>query len=215
MIYPSYKAERRLCCRGYVRIAGVDEVGRGAWAGPIVAAAAIISDFSITNNQLKSKLPIFKMFRDSKLLSAKQREEIFEGLKNEVNWSVGSVSHREIDCLGIGRANVLVIQRAINKLSVAPDYLLLDKVFGFESKTPFATIIKGDQKVFSIALASIFAKVYRDRLMKKYHQKFPDYFFDKHKGYGTGQHQQCLNQFGPCPIHRQSYRPIKILSSKF
>ncbi len=200
MDYPNYNLENKLIKQGYKNIVGIDEVGRGALAGPLVAVAAEI---------LNLKFPISKQIRDSKLLSENQREKIFENLSEKVIWSVGIVSHKEIDKIGITKANILVIKRAIRKLEIDPDYLLLDKVYGFKHNLPFESIVKGDSKVLSIAAASILAKVYRDRMMRKYHKKYPNYNFNKHKGYGTALHKLCLKKHGVCKIHRTSYRPVK------
>ncbi|HAH04555.1 MAG: Ribonuclease HII [Parcubacteria group bacterium GW2011_GWA2_43_17] len=217
MKYPDYNLEQELIRQGYKNIVGVDEVGRGAWAGPIVAGAVLIFNpgFLIDRQQkiINAKchglgiknLPV----RDSKLLSAKQREEIFEALKNKIIWSVGVVAVKEIDQIGLGRANILVMQRAVKNLRVKPGYLLLDKVSGFSHHLPWRSIIKGDEKVLSISLAAIIAKVWRDRLMANFHKKYPDYNFHRHKGYGTAGHQKCLTEFGPCAIHRLSFRPVK------
>ncbi|HLD27426.1 MAG TPA: ribonuclease HII [Patescibacteria group bacterium] len=211
MEYPSQKLERELWRAGYQNIVGIDEVGRGAWAGPIVACATVISkfeSFGFAQDKLRnSNLSI----RDSKLLSEKQREKIFNQLSKKVIWSVGLVSHKEIDSLGITRANLLVIKRALRGLTVKPDYLLVDRVNGFKHRLPFKSIVGGDRKVFSIALASILAKVYRDRLMRGYHHKYPAYHFHQHKGYGTKLHLDCLKKNGICRIHRQSYQPVKNL----
>jgi len=191
--------------QGYQNIVGIDEVGRGAWAGPLVAVAAMIVTKKTPYSIAKLKV------KDSKLLSEKNRERIFVELSQQVVWSAGVVSHLEIDKLGMTRANVLVIKRAIKKLAVKPDYLLLDKVSGFSHPKPFASIIKGDRKILTIAVASILAKVTRDRIMRRYHHQFPDYYFHRHKGYGTKLHQKCLAEHGVCRIHRQSFQPISNL----
>jgi len=199
MRQPNYNLERKLIKQGYQKIVGIDEVGRGALAGPIVAVASMI---------ISQKIPyqIFKIkIKDSKLLSEKNREKIFAELSQKVIWSAGLVSHREIDQLGISRANILVIKRALKKLEIEPDYLLLDKVYNFKHPQPWQSIIRGDRKTLSIAVASILAKVYRDRIMCDYHQKYPEYNFQQHKGYGTKLHQQCLIKNGSCGIHRQSF----------
>lgn len=221
MEYPSQKLEKELLGQGYQNIVGIDEVGRGALAGPIVAAATIIFKSKKSNpKQIQNPKPVpsvaegFKIFnqiRDSKLLTEKMRERIFNELSQQVIWSVGLVSHKEIDRLGITRANLLVVKRALRGLEAKPDYLLLDRISGFKHRLPFKSIVGGDRKVFSIALASILAKVYRDRLMRDYHQKYPAYHFNQHKGYGTRLHLSCLKKNGICRIHRQSYQPVKSL----
>lgn len=201
MKYPNFGLEHKLLNQGYQNIVGLDEVGRGALAGPLVAAATRISSF---HPSIFNKLGI----KDSKLLTEKYREKIFEELSQKVVWSIGVVSHQEIDELGISRANVLVFKRALSNLTVKPDYLLLDRVYGFKDQLPFQLITNGDGKVLSIAIASILAKVTRDRLMRKYHQIYPEYYFYRHKGYGTKLHRQCLKKYGICEIHRKSYRLI-------
>jgi ribonuclease HII len=223
MKYPNFGLEKKLISQGYQNIVGLDEVGRGAWAGPIVACATIITNFQIPclrrgfGRQANPKqIPIFKLqiskqIKDSKLLTAQIREAMFEELSKQVIWSIGIVTHREIDRLGITKANILVMKRALSNLEIEPDYLLLDRVYGFKHQLPFQLIVDGDAKVLSIAIASILAKVTRDRMMREYHQKFPQYHFHRHKGYGTALHQKCLKQYGVCAIHRQSFRPVKIL----
>jgi ribonuclease HII len=225
MKYPNYNLERELLNQGYQNIVGVDEVGRGAWAGPIIAVAAMInSKPQITRNKQIPNIkfqsssarqaPNLSGIKDSKLLSEKAREKIFEQLSRQVIWSVGIVSHKEIDQRGMTWANQMVIKRAIKKLAIEPDYLLIDQVYGFKHQRPHQLIINGDRQVLSIAVASILAKVTRDRLMRKYHQKFPKFNFQRHKGYGTKLHQSCLQKYGICKIHRQSYKPIKKIMSK-
>lgn len=205
MIYPNYHLERELIKQGYKNIIGIDEAGRGAWAGPLVAAA--IRLLNVEYRMLKCKI------RDSKLLSENQREKIFEVLSKKVVWSIGIVSHKEIDERGLTWANTVVVERALMSLKIQPDFLLIDQINGFKHQLPHQLIIDGDYKVLSIAAASILAKVWRDRLMRKYHEQYPNYHFDKHKGYGTALHQQCLNEYGACAIHRRSFKPIKNLTN--
>lgn len=216
MRYPNFILERKLINQGYNTIVGIDEVGRGAWAGPIIAVAAMIS-YKRQNTRYKQiSNPKFQFskrikVRDSKLLSEKVREAMFEKLSNKVIWSFGIVTHREIDRLGLTRANLLVIKRALRNLEIEPDYLLIDNINGFKHKLPYELVIGGDRKVLSISIASILAKVTRDRMMREFHQKFPQYNFYRHKGYGTKLHQRCLVKHGICRIHRLSYKPIKKL----
>jgi ribonuclease HII len=206
MNYPNTLLEGKLFRRGYQVIAGLDEVGRGALAGPLVAAVVL---FNLEQTKrIKRQIEI----KESKLLSEKQREEIFNFISQQIDWSLGIVSHQEIDDLGISRANVLVFQRALSECKIKPDYLLLDYVHGFNHRKPFQTIKDGDYKVFTIALASILAKVSRDRLMKEYDHQFPEYGFKQHKGYGTRQHQASLKKFGFCQIHRQSFNLQKFMA---
>lgn len=191
--------ERKLIRQGFKLIAGVDEVGRGPLAGPIMAAAVILPH--------KYSLP---GLNDSKKLTAKTRERLFREIKKvAVGIGIASVGHRQIDKINIGRANLLVMKLAVEKLSIVPEYLLLD---GGRNRVDLLIaqrgISGGDRKCASIAAASIIAKVTRDRLMLKYHDKYPDYGFARHKGYGTAEHLRSLEKFGPCAIHRRSFFPV-------
>jgi len=206
MKYPNFCLEKKLIQQGYRNVVGVDEVGRGAWAGPLVAVATRISKFEIRNSNFK--------VRDSKLLSEIQREKIFEVLSKNVVWAIGLVSHQEIDKRGITWANITVVKRAVKNLEVKPDYLLIDQINSFNHHLPHQLIVGGDRKVISIAIASILAKVSRDRMMKEYHQQYPGYHFHRHKGYGTPLHLKCLRELGVCAIHRRSYKPVKNLIAK-
>ncbi|MDD5341963.1 MAG: ribonuclease HII [Patescibacteria group bacterium] len=200
MTKPSRLEEKKLWKLGYRNIAGLDEAGRGAWAGPIVAAAVILP-------------PRIRLegLRDSKQLSPGQREKLFSAIaKVAISWSVGIVSHRLIDRKGIGPANILAMVLAIKKLSVAPDYLLIDAL-KFDHLLPSQAIVRGDQKVFSIAAASILAKVTRDRILIGQHEKLPQYDFHLHKGYGTKHHLALIKKHGVSQFHRKSYRPMKHL----
>jgi len=206
---PTLKYERALWSSGKVLVAGVDEVGRGAWAGPIVAGAVLIS--SVEFLRLKRQ-PWFKQVADSKLLSPVVRERIFVAAEREVVWSLGVVNNKVIDKVGIALANRQAVHLAVSKLKTKPDYVLVDYVARLGetvANVPARVIVDGDNKVFSIALASIIAKVSRDRLMVIYGKKYPGYGFAAHKGYGTPEHQQALAQLGVSPLHRRSYRPIQ------
>jgi len=200
MIKPNWKMENDLWQRGYKLIVGIDEVGRGAWAGPIVAAGVVFA-----------KKITLKDVRDSKKLTAKKRKELSEIIKDKaIAWTVQSVEHCQIDEIGVGKANALVIDKVINGLNIRPDYALIDKatVTEYKIKIPWETIIKGDNKIISIAAASILAKEYRDDLMVKLAEKYPQYGFEIHKGYGTKLHREKLAECDICEIHRKSYRPI-------
>ncbi len=199
MPYPNRKIEKKLYRTGFKYIAGVDEAGRGAWAGPIVAAAVI----------LDPKIKI-KGIKDSKLLRKPERLRLDQLIKIQaVAWAVGSISQETIDELGIAKANILAMQRALKQLSLQPDYLLIDALPLDYAKMPYQNIIDGDYKVTSIAAASIIAKVYRDELMDRLDEEFPAYGFKQHKGYGTAHHFQMINQYGICQLHRRSFKPIK------
>lgn len=204
---PNLRHEKRLWRQGYSFVAGVDEVGRGAWAGPLVAVAVVILPSQISADQTS-----FSLVRDSKKLSPHQREKIFNQLSKNINWTVGVVSNQEIDNLGLSKANRLAIERAVKKLKPAADYILTDYVAGqeeFLGKCPVKNIINGDAGVFSIALASIMAKVYRDRLMINLDKKYPGYDLAQNKGYGTSRHIKNLELLGPCKLHRLTYRPLR------
>ena len=203
MKLPTLEKEKNLISSGHKFIAGIDEVGRGSWAGPIVAAALII-----TPNDMKyaKKIPA----RDSKLLSQRQRENIFHDIQNYFQYAIGIVDSSIIDSKGITFANQLAMDRAQKALEIQPDYILSDgRGFHFEKK--FENIIDGDALVFCIAVASIMAKVIRDKIMAEWHAISDMYGFDSHKGYGTKKHQEMLKQHGICSIHRRSYAPIRKL----
>lgn len=191
--------ERRLYRKGIKCVAGVDEVGRGPLAGPVVAAAVVLSP--------EEKI---EGLADSKKLTFKKRVELCREIrKKALGIGVGRVGHRLIDRLNIGRANLLAMKKAVEKLPVAPDFLLVDGERNhIESPIPQRGISGGDRKCASIAAASIVAKVVRDKIMLRYHKKFPEYGFDLHKGYGTGMHLRKLKELGPCPIHRRSFSPV-------
>lgn len=198
ILRPTYRIENKLYKQGYRNIAGLDEAGRGAWAGPVVAAAVV----------LPSKLRI-KGLRDSKLLSPDKREKLYIFIqKNALGTGVGIVSEKVIDQQGIIEATRRAFLQAINKLSVELDYLLVDGVKIFEHQLPYQFLIKGDNRVMSIAAASVIAKVTRDSILRDYHNQYPNYGFHEHKGYGTKKHQQVLDEHGICEIHRLSYQPI-------
>lgn len=197
--------ENRLIDKGSV-VAGLDEVGRGAWAGPLVAGCVVI-DRKIS---LRSKPgALIRGIKDSKQLTPLQRERFFGLIADNFIWSVGIVSNKEIDALGVGRANVLAFKRAVARLTSPPDYLLVDYFsdIGLDIKTK--GIKDGDNKVLLIAAASIVAKIYRDRLMIKKHKEFSKWRFDLHKGYGTKLHRDNLKKYGVSNIHRKSFFPVK------
>ena len=201
MKYPTINFEKKAIAHGYECIVGIDEAGRGSWAGPVVAGA-VRFDPDISRP---------KGITDSKLLSPAQREAYYQWIIENCDYGVGIVSAKVIDRIGIIPATKCAMMMAIKKLNYAPDYLLIDAVKLSEISTPQLSLIKGDQKSWTIAAASIVAKVTRDRLMTKLCQKYSYYRFDKHKGYGTALHQKELLRFGVSPIHRMSYRPIQNL----
>jgi len=197
--FPNFCEENKLKKKGYKLICGIDEAGIGAWAGPLVLGAVILSS-SFKKIQLQ----------DSKLLSPKKREKLFKLIKTHaIAWSAGVASESEIDQFGLTYAKQIAFKRALKKLKKKPDFLLIDGVKFEKFYLPCKFIIHGDNKVKSIAAASIVAKVFRDKLMKKLHQKYPQYYFDKNKGYGTVEHRKALQKYGASVLHRKSYRPIK------
>jgi ribonuclease HII len=199
MKYPNVNEEKRLWKRGFKVVVGLDEVGRGPLAGPVVACAVFIKP--------NSKI-LLKGINDSKKLSEKQRENFYNILTNhkDIKWGIGMVSEKVIDKINILEATKLAMKKAVKNLNA--DFLILDGNFKINIDIPQKSVIKGDQKVMSVAMASIIAKVTRDRLMKKMHKKYPQYGFEKHKGYGTALHINNLKKFGPCKIHRRSFYPV-------
>lgn len=216
MIYPNLTEERRLWKRGYKWIAGIDEAGRGALAGPVFVGVVIINqNFNFSSNFGH----LLKTVKDSKKLSIKKREEVYKLLIKEenINWAVSKVSEKVIDKINIKKATELAIKKALGKIKkekLKIDYLILDGNIKLNLQIPQKSIIKADEKVFSCAAASIIAKVSRDRFMKRIHKKYPGYNFANHKGYGTEFHLKMLKKYGPCQIHRQSFKPIKDFNSK-
>lgn len=195
--------ERAAIAQGYQSIAGLDEAGRGCLAGPVVAGACLLP--------IGLKIP---GVNDSKQLSAEKRDSLYEILINhpDIHTAVGIVEPEEIDRINIFQATIVAMLRAVDGLKISPDYLLVDGLKLPHQTLPCLKIIKGDTLSMSIAAASIIAKVTRDRLMiDEYHQKYPQYAFNQHKGYSTARHLEALNQHGPCPIHRRSYEPVRVL----
>lgn len=198
----NFNEEKKLWKQGYTMIVGLDEAGRGPLAGPVVAAAVM------TKPGIKYS---FQKINDSKKLSEKQRDFFYQQLTNhkDIKWGVGIVSEKVIDKINILEASKLAMQKAIDNLGAKADFLILDGNFKIHSKLPQKPVIGGDGKVFSCAAAGIIAKVTRDSLMAKYHKKYPQYGFDKHKGYGTKTHIKALRTLGPLKIHRKSFFPVK------
>lgn len=188
--------------QGYRVIAGVDEAGRGPLAGPVVAAAVVLSSAGTLQG-----------IDDSKRLSAEQRKKIYPLiLKQAAAVGVGIIGVKDIDRLNILQASLKAMVLAVENLQLSPDFLLIDGIHSINLPLAQRAIPKGDQRCQSIAAASIVAKVTRDRLMLVYHQEYPQYNFARHKGYGTKEHLQAILQHGCCPIHRQSFKPIYQLS---
>ncbi len=198
---PTFDQEATLQAQGYRLIAGVDEVGRGALAGPVMAAAVILP--------LGADFAWLRLVRDSKQLSPRQRERVFDLVQGAgIPFGLGSVPHATIDEVGIVQATRMAMAQAVESLPSRPDFLLIDALSLPEVDLPQKGIIRGDQLSFSIACASIMAKVSRDRRMTEFDGVYPGYGLARHKGYGTKQHLQCLGQLGPCAIHRRSFAPV-------
>lgn len=201
--HPTFNYEQQLWNQGLTYIAGIDEVGRGAFAGPVVTAAVI----------LPRQFPQMDEINDSKLLTAKKREKLDIIIKHyALSFSLTEGSLELVNEIGVGKACQQAFVQAVQKLTIQPDHILID---GFyiddlpkDKQTP---IIKGDQKSISIAAASIIAKVYRDDLMRKLSDQFENYMFAKNKGYGTLEHRNAIKQFGLCPLHRTSFDLNKFL----
>lgn len=200
MISSEYKAFSK-----YKAIAGVDEAGRGPLAGPVVAAAVILPH-----------LIKVESLDDSKKLSKRKRQELFHIIKKRASaYSIAVVDPATIDKINILQATFLAMHNAINNLEFPTDFILVDglhlpsKSSNIELELPAQSVIRGDEKFFCIAAASILAKVYRDNIMISYDKKFPAYGFKSNKGYPTPQHKKALARFGPCKIHRKSFNPIK------
>jgi ribonuclease HII len=198
---PSFAEEKTLRAQGYDLIAGVDEVGRGALMGPVMAAAVILPEHFRAG--WKSRV------RDSKQLTPEKREYLVDFIKEvAISFGVGECSNKTIDTVGIAKATRLAMVAAIEKLKPQPQYLLVDYVHIEESLLPQKGIKHGDSLCFSIACASIIAKVTRDRLVTEMDKDYPGYGFAEHKGYGTEEHLKCLREKGPCPLHRRSFGPV-------
>ncbi len=190
--------EKRLHQRGIHRIAGIDEVGRGPLAGPVVAAAVILP--------MEIRLPGLK---DSKKLTARQREDLCSLIEAEAqDVAIGFVDAHEIDRINILQTTFKAMLKAVEGLRILPQYLLIDGPYKLPMPIGQTGITRGDQVCSSIAAASIVAKVHRDRMMAQYDEMYPAYGFAKNKGYGTAAHCIALEKWGPCPVHRKSFRPV-------
>lgn len=204
---PTLDEEKQLVEIGLLPAAGLDEAGRGCWAGPLVAAAVVLPV-----KDLLVRPELLAGVDDSKRLSAHRREAL-AGRIYEVALGVGIglVSPALVDALGIVRATGLAMRRALARLPLTPRFLLVDGRTAFDLPFPHRLLIRGDASSLSIAAASIVAKVYRDRLMEAWAERYPFYGFEKHKGYGTALHRRALERWGPCPLHRQSFSPVQAL----
>jgi ribonuclease HII len=194
---PNLEFEKEIWAKGRIP-AGVDEAGRGPLAGPVVAAAVVLPDDCKIEG-----------LDDSKKLSHSKRKKILEEIKSiAISYAVGIVEPDEIDRINILRAALLAMEISVKQLTTKPDYLLIDGNQKTSLLLMQETIVKGDSKSCSIAAASILAKVTRDSIMEEYHSIYPEYNFKGHKGYPTKEHYQALRKYGPCPIHRKTFRGV-------
>jgi len=190
--------EKKSIKKGFSRVAGIDEVGRGPLAGPVVSAAVM----------LPSSFPVSDV-KDSKKLTPKKRADLYEKIyEYATSIGIGIVDSIEIDRINILKASLMSMAMSVDNLKPQPDYLLIDGKFKIPSVLPQEPIVKGDSLSISIAAASIVAKVTRDRLMEIYHLYYPHFGFSQHKGYPTRAHKEAIREFGPCPIHRRSFKSV-------
>lgn len=200
---PDLKYESGLWERGIKQVAGIDEAGRGAWAGPVAAGAVILPPERGIQERLEA-------VRDSKQMTAQARRYWAEMIREHaVAWGVGFAASAEIDALGIAPASRLAMLRALAEMALPANYLLIDAFRLPESSLPQTALIKGDARSLSIAAASVLAKTARDALMERLDEEYPGYGFARHKGYGTACHQSALAELGPCAVHRFCYAPIQ------
>lgn len=206
--FPSLDHEKDLWVQGYRIVAGLDEAGRGAWAGPVYAGAVVLPNDERVCEVLDG-------VRDSKQMTARQRERMQGCIRSvAISWGVAFASAEEIDAIGILPATCLAMHRAINELAYPPAHLLVDYITLDECGCPQISLAYGDCLSLSIAAASILAKTERDAYMVRLDMDHPAYGFAQHKGYGTPQHRAALDENGPCLIHRKTYKPIQALLEK-
>lgn len=204
---PSFSEEKRLRRQGYRLIAGIDEAGRGAMAGPVTAAAVIMP------HGLKADW--VEQVRDSKQLSPAARESLYPFIRSAaISFGIGFISPEVIDYINILEATKLAIREAVNQLDPTPEYLLIDYLVVPDLFLPQKGVSDGDSVCFSIACASILAKVARDRLMDGFDRLYPGYGLARHKGYCTGEHKTSLEALGPSPIHRRTWQPLQALADE-
>ena len=204
---PNFDAERRLQREGFEFVAGLDEVGRGCLAGPAAAGAVIF--------RKRPSRKVRELVRDSKQLTPNQLDVAYRAIVEEdATFAVGWTSPAEIDRIGIGPGVRRAMRRALNRLDTTPDHLLIDAIRLPSVNLPQKSIVKGDSKSLSIAAAAIVAKVQRDHYMRTLSDRYPEYGFDSHKGYGTRRHLDAIEQIGPCSVHRMTFGPVQAESHR-
>jgi ribonuclease HII len=207
-----WKEEEKIWGRGLRNVVCLDEAGRGPLAGPVVACAVCVE-----KKKKNDFINISRRIKDSKKLSSKQRESLYKEITNhpQISWATSKSSEKIIDKINILEATKEAMRKAIRNLEKKTgekaEFLIIDGNFKIKSKLEQRPIVKGDQKVFSVMAASIIAKVKRDKLMERFHLKYPRYDFVSHKGYPTKNHIFLLKKYGPCKIHRKTFRPVKEL----
>ncbi len=192
---PDFALETQQYTKGYQWVCGIDEAGRGPLSGPVIAACCVLPrDVEIEG------------LNDSKKLTPKKRDLLYDKIREvALDYAIGYATPEEIDSINILNATMLAMRRAIEGMEKTPDFALVDGNCTRDFPIPAQAVIKGDSLSFSIAAASILAKVTRDRLCEKDHENYPEYGFDKHKGYGTKEHMDAVRRLGPCPIHRRTF----------
>ncbi len=195
---PCWHYEDQALKRGHSLVCGIDEAGRGSLAGPVVAASVILD-----------RQKRWEGIRDSKLLTYRARRMFFgKILEGALSWGIGVVDAGSVDRMNVLNATIAAMRAAISSMNIVPDFILIDSVRISPLPSPSLSITGGDRVSYSIAAASILAKVYRDSLMEKIHELFPRYNFYRNKGYGTKEHREALSSFGPCSIHRRSFKGV-------
>jgi ribonuclease HII len=207
MALDRFKFERKLLQEGLTRIAGTDEAGRGPLAGPVVAAAVIFPQGWVVEGLPRK----FRGLNDSKQLTEEEREKFYRLLTTipEIRFGVSVVSVETIDAINILQASLRGMNEALAQLDPGPEHTLVDGNHISSLKHPQTAVVDGDARSFSIAAASVIAKVTRDRMMVELAREYPSYGFEEHKGYGTPRHLEALGKHGPCPIHRRSFAPVR------
>lgn len=199
---PDYELELELLDKGYTIISGMDECSRGSLFGPVYAAAVVLPEDTVKILQ--------RFIKDSKKLTAKKRKELSDLIKRMGYWSIGEASNKEIDDFNILEATKMAMTRALASISLPVDFVLIDGSMSFEEyfDIPYTSLIKGDDRSVSVAAASIVAKEYQCEQMLAYHAKYPYYDLNNNKGYGTKKHIEAIEKYGPCDLHRKTFKRV-------